>query len=318
MRALVWLVFCFQQSHSVEEAIRLLDAGKLPEASEAISTLDPAAPRVAHTAGVLYFRLGEYAKAIDFLKAAAKTEDPSSADFRQSSFFLGQSYFLTAHMPEATAWLEKAALAGMKTSELYYMLGVAYIQQRDSTKAEATFARLFDVGAGSAAAHLLTAQMMVRHEFEEAAVKELRRALELEPRLPQVHYLLGELAVYRGEIDRGIEEFQQELTINPNFSMAHFKLGDSYSRQELWDKAIPALQRAAWLNPDFSGPFILLGKAYLKKHELANAEGMLRQAIKMDPQNYSAHYLLGQTLMEAGRTKEGREMLERAQQLRGR
>jgi cytochrome c-type biogenesis protein CcmH/NrfG len=38
----------------------------------------------------------------------------------------------------------------------------------------------------------------------------------------------------------------------------------------------------------------------------------------MDPQNYSSHYLLGQTLMEAGRTQEGREMLQRAQQLRGR
>ena len=249
MRALVWLVFCFQQPHSVEEAVRLLDAGKLPEAREAISTLDPAAPRVAHTAGVLYFRLGEYAKAIDLLKAAVKTEDPSSADFRQSSFFLGQSYFLTAHMPEASAWLEKAASAGMKTSELYYMLGVAYIQQRDSAKAEATFARLFDVSAGSAAAHLLTAQMMVRHEFEEAAVKELGRALELEPRLPQAHYLLGELAVYRGEIDRGVEEFRQELTINPNFSMDHLNMGVALTMQGCLDEAISEFEETMRLDP---------------------------------------------------------------------
>jgi cytochrome c-type biogenesis protein CcmH/NrfG len=314
----VWLAFCFQQSHSVEEAVRLLDAGRLAEAREVIAALDPAAPRVAHAAGVLHFRLGEYAQAIESLQAAARTEDASSAEFRQSAFFLGQSYFLTAHMPEATVWLEKAAAAGMKPAEADYMLGVGYVQQRDAAKAEAAFARLFDVAAGSAASHLITAQMMVRHEFEELAVKELRRALELEPRLPEAHYLLGELAVYRGDINRGIEEFRQELAVNPNFSMAHFKLGDAYSRREAWDKAIPSLQRAAWLNPDFSGSFILLGKAYFKKHELSNAEGMLRQAIKMDPQNYSAHYLLGQTLIEAGRAKEGREMLERAQQLRGR
>ena len=30
MRALVWLVFCFQQSHSVEEAIRLLESDAEP------------------------------------------------------------------------------------------------------------------------------------------------------------------------------------------------------------------------------------------------------------------------------------------------
>jgi Flp pilus assembly protein TadD len=43
---------------------------------------------------------------------------------------------------------------------------------------------------------------------------------------------------------------------------------------------------------------------------------MLRQAIRMDPNNYSAHYLLGQTLMQAGKTEEGRKMLQQSQQLR--
>jgi ATP-dependent RNA helicase RhlE len=43
---------------------------------------------------------------------------------------------------------------------------------------------------------------------------------------------------------------------------------------------------------------------------------MLRQAIQMDPQNSSAHYLLGQTLIQAGRSDEGRKMLQRSQELR--
>lgn len=311
-----WMQQSQQPSPSVEEAIRLLDAGRLTEAQQVVARLDPAAPKVAHTAGVLYFRLHDYPKAIEALARAVQTEPPASADYRQSTFFLGQSYFLSARMPDAISWLERTVASGMRTNEVYYMLGNAYVQQRKPAQAREAFAKMFVVPPNSAAAHLVTGQMMVRQEFEEFAVKELRQALELDSRIPQAHYLLGELAIYRGEFDRGIDEFQRELAINPNFSLAYFKMGDAYARREDWSRAIPFLQRAVWLNPDFSGPYILLGKAYLKKNEPANAEGMLRQAIRMDPQNSSAHYLLGQTLIQAGRPEEGRKLLERSQQLR--
>ena len=313
------LAFCMataQSAPSVEEAVRLLDSGQLTEAQRVLAQLDPNASGVAHATGILYFRQREYAKAIEALIRAVAKEPESSSGYRQSSFFLGQSYYLSAKMPEAVSWLEKAIAAGVRTNEAYYMLGNAYIQQRAPAKAREAFSNMFGVPPDSAAAHLLTAQMMVRQEFEEFAVKELERALDLDSRIPQAHYLLGELALYRGDVDRGIQEFERELALNPNYSMAYFKMGDAYSRREDWDRAIPFFQRSIWLNPDFSGPYILLGKAYLKKRELVNAEGMLRQAIKMDSQNSTAHYLLGQTLIQAARTGEGRKMLERSQQLR--
>jgi tetratricopeptide (TPR) repeat protein len=118
---------------------------------------------------------------------------------------------------------------------------------------------MFSVPFESAAAHLLTAQFMIRQEFEEFAQKELARAVELDPKIPQAHYLLGITAIYRNELDKGIAEMLQEISINPDFAMAHYKLGDAYTRREDWDAAIPPLQRAVWLNPDYSGPYILLG-----------------------------------------------------------
>jgi tetratricopeptide (TPR) repeat protein len=312
----VLMAFWMQQPASLEDAVRLLDAGRLSEAQNIVGGLDRADPKVAHVAGVLHFRLHEYPKAIEALSRAVEAESPAGPEYRQSTFFLGQSCFLSARMPEAIGWLQRTIAAGMRTNEVYYMLGNAYIQHHEPAKAREALAKLFGVSAGSAAAHLVTGQMMVRQEFEDLAVPELRRALELDSRIPEAHYLLGELAIFRGDVDRAIEELQGELAINPNFSMAYFKMGDAYMRREDWDRAIPFLQRAAWLNPDFSGPFILLGKAYLKKSQPAEAEGMLRQAIRMDPQNSSAHYLLGQALIQAGRTDEGRKLLERSQQLR--
>lgn len=314
--AIVALAMAAQTTTALDDARKLVDSGKLEDARAILSAIQNGGPEVAHLRGVVAFRQQQYPTAIEELTKASAKEAAGSPQLRESLLLLGQSYFLSSRMKEAIAALERAVAEGVRKNEAFYMLGIANIQQRQPEKASRALASLFVVPPDSAAAHLLTGQMMLRYEFEDAAVKEVKRALELDPRLPGAHYILGEVAVYRGDVDGGIAEFKQELAINPNYSMAYFKMGDAYSRREAWDEAIPFLQRAAWLNPDFSGPFILLGKAYLKKKDLQNAEGMLRQAIRMDPENYSAHYMLGQTLVQAGKAEEGRKMLERSQQLR--
>ena len=270
-----------------------------------------------HSAGVQFYKQRQFSKTIEVLQRAVATEKPGTPEFRESAVILGQSYYLSARMPEASKWLQAAVDDGVRINEVFYMLGNCYIQQREPEKSRAAFAAMFSVPFESASAHLLTAQFMVRQEFEEFALKELARAVELDPKIPQAHYLLGILAIFRNELDRGIEELKREIAINPDFAMAHYKLGDAYTRREEWDAAIPPLQRAVWLNPDYSGPYILLGKAYLKKDDLGSAEGMLRRAIKMDPANYQAHYSLGQVLVKAGKAEEGRKMLEESQKLRG-
>jgi len=270
-----------------------------------------------HSAGVELYKQRQFSKTIESFERAVATEKPGTPEYRESAVILGQSYYLSARLPEAAAWLQKAVDDGVRINEVFYMLGNCYIQQREPVKSRAAFAAMFGVPFESAAAHLLTAQFMVRQEFEEYALKELARALELDPKIPQAHYLTGMLAIFRNELDKGMEEMRQEIAINPGFAMAHYKLGDAYTRREDWDGAIPPLQRAVWLNPDYSGPYILLGKAYFKKKDLGSAEGMLRRAIKMDPGNYQAHYMLGQVLVQAGKAEEGRRMLEESQKLRG-
>jgi tetratricopeptide (TPR) repeat protein len=315
-RATLALWMAAQSTTAVDDARRLLDAGKLQDAAAVLGAVRDDRADVLHLRGVVAFRLHDYPNAITWLTKASAQEKAGSPELRESLLLLGQSSFLSAKMPEAISALERAAEEGVNSNELSYMLGIAYIQQRQPEKASRAIASLFTVPPASAASHILTAQFMIRHEFEDFATKELQRALELDPKIAGAHYLLGEIAVYRGNVDRGIEEFQQELAVNPSSAMAYYKLGDAFTRREDWDRAIPFLQRSVWLNPDFSAPYILLGKAYWKKKDLGNSEGMLRQAIRMDPQNQSAHYMLGQVLVQAGKTDEGRQMLERSQQLR--
>ena len=195
--------------------------------------------------------------------------------------------------------------------------GVSYIQTRQPAKSREVFAKLFKVQTNSAAAFMLNAKMHVRQQFEETAEIELKKALEIDPKLPEVRFILGELAIYRAEIDKGIEYLKQEIGLNPSNAMAYYRLGEGLSRQLKWDEAIPPLQKSIWLNPFFSGPYIVLGKVYLKKQDLGNAENLLRRSTAIDPNNFGAHYLLAQVLQQSGKSEEAKSEFALAEKLRG-
>jgi tetratricopeptide (TPR) repeat protein len=280
-------------------------------AATARAQAPPPVGETQHSRGVALYQQHKYAEAIAELEPAAKTEPPDSALFQESAAILGQCYFMTSRNAEAIPWLEKAP----PTTEVTYMLANAYLRTSKFDLSERTFATLFHLDPASAAGHLLAAQMMLKQEYEAPALDQLGIALKLDPRLPDVRFLLAETDIFRGRIDKAIDELKEERQLNPGYSMVYYKLGDAYTRREDWDLAIPQLELSVWLNPDYSGPYILLGKCYFKKQRLAESEAALRRALRLDPQNYSATYMLGQTLLALGRTEEGKQALEKSRSL---
>jgi tetratricopeptide (TPR) repeat protein len=269
-----------------------------------------------HQTALAAYKQHKFADAVAQFTEALKTEQPGSAEYQESVLFLGQSLFLESRYADAIPWLEKAT-AGNSLPEAAYMLGNACILTQQSDRAVKAFARLFQVGPDSAAAHLTTARMMMHKDLDTEAAKQARLALENDPRIPEAHFLLGEVAIYHADFEAAIDELKKEIAVNPDFAMAHYRLGDAYGRLEKWDEAMAPLERSVWLNPNFSGPFILLGKGYLRRKELANAEGVLRHALLLDPQNVSAHYMLGQTLMQENKPDDAKTEFDRWRELKG-
>jgi tetratricopeptide (TPR) repeat protein len=302
----------------IKEARALVDAGT-PEA--AITRLRAAAsgadPRLAELLGVAYYHANDPARAIETLTGVLASLPRESPERREAVQVLGLSHYLAGHLAEAIPFLEETEAVAPGDIKLGYALGTAYVQTRQPAKARDAFARTFGVTPGSAAAHLLTAQMMIRFELEDLAQAELRLALDREPRLPEAHYLLGQIAIFRSRLDEGLALMRQELAINPAHAMALYRIGEIESRRLEWEPAIAALQQSIWINPYYSGPYILLGRAYAKTNRSAAAEDMLRRAIQYDPNNKSAHYLLAQLLQQAGRLEEAKKEFAIAERLQG-
>lgn len=300
---------------ALEKARRLIDEGRPSVALEELRSAPATDPRVRVLIGVARYHANDPLPAIEELTAVLPSLPADSPARREAIQVLGLSHYLAGHLGEAIPFLEQTRTFAPESSELAYVLGMAYIQTRQPDRARETWARAFHVPVDSAAGHLVAAQMMVRAEMEEMAQAELTAALKKDPRLPQANLLLGQAALFRGRLDEAIALFEKELAASPGSAMAYYRMGDAYTRQLQWDKALEALQRSVWLSPYFSGPYILMGKAYQAKGDRGAAEGMLRRAISYDPNNKAAHYMLAQVLQQLGRAEEAKKEFEIAQRL---
>jgi tetratricopeptide (TPR) repeat protein len=299
-------------------ARRLMQEGKIDEAISQLQTLQTSNPDTKGLNlefGAAYYKKSEYPKAAEFLKKSL-AEDPNNGEAVQ---LLGLSDYLSGHPAEAIPLLEKVQGWYPRANvDAAYILGVCYIQTKDYPRARVAFARMFDVPAESAAAYLFTARMLLRQEFDPVAEEYAQKAATLDPKLPLVHFMLGELYLYKSRIPESIAEFQKELAIDPAHAATYYKLADAYSRVQKFEEAEKLLQRSIWLDATSTGPYILMGKVLEKKGEFELAVRALQRAAAMDPNNSITHHLLGQAYRDMGRKDEAESELKLAEQLRTR
>ena len=297
------------------QARKLEQAGKIAEAIadlQALEARDPATKGLALELGTAYYKKNDYPNAISYLKKATG-EDPANGEASQ---LLGLSYYLGGHPADAIPLLEKVqAWYPRANVDAAYILGICYIQTNDYEHARIAFAKMFDVPPNSAASYLFTARMLLRQDYDPVAEEYAQRAASLDPKLPLVHFLLGELYIFKSRIPEAIVEFQKELAINPGHAATYYKLADAYSRVQKFEDAQRLLQRSIWLDATATGPFILMGKVLEKKGEYELAVRALQHAASMDPNNPMTHHLLGQTYRDMGKKEEAESELKLAEQL---
>ena len=302
---------------ALTEARAMISEGAAKAAVTKLQSLhDVKELRVAHLLGVAYYHAGDATRAIETLSPIVDKLPPDSAQRREAVQTLGMAYYIAGRVADSIPFLEQTSAWAPNNNEMTYALGMACLQTRQTAKARESFARMFRIAPEAAAAHLVTAQMMIRLEYLEFAEAELKLAIEKDPKLPQAHYLLGQIAVFRARYDEGIQLLEKEIALNPANAMAYYKLGDAYTLQLKWDEAIAPLQKSIWLNPYYSGPYILLGKTYSKKKNFSTAEAMLKRALQFDPNNKSAHYLLGQVYQQTARPEDAKREFEIAEKLK--
>jgi len=295
-----------------DEAARELDEALKVEPDNAELTTD---------AAIAWFHVGDVKKAQELARSVVAT-NPRNA---RAQNVLGRIDLYRADFPAAVIDLQ-AAVALDDDFETSYFLGIAYLKAKRSEDARQWFEHLQEKMGDSAALHVLIGRAYSISHLPEPAVAEFRKAIELDPKYPRAHALLGysilELRFEEGYPQARIE-FERELKNHPDDYNSLLLLGISTVALRDYSAAEAALLHASRLRPKETYAYLYLGETYTETKRLRQAVEVLEKYLRLvpDPQAVPrdvsrAYYLLGQDLRRLGRVEEAQKALANSQRYR--
>ncbi len=137
------------------------------------------------------------------------------------------------------------------------------------------------------------------------AVRYLRAALAIDPRLIAAQISLGEVLREQQRLPEAEAAFRQVLALDADHRDALCQLASVLKAQLRFDEAMTVMQRLLDKQPDFTEALLLLGTLHYEKGEIEPAIDLFRQALALEPDWAQAHFNLSQCLLLQGRFAEG-------------
>lgn len=218
---------------------------------------------------IITFREEDFQAGIEMFHKALEID----AGFAQVYFGLGWAYehhFIVTQRAEDSIELQKMAETGYKLDPNSPLLNAAlgyviYTYQRD-------FDRAFAL---------------------------LKKALELNPNIGEVNFLVGTCYLYHGLYEQGIEYLTKAVELDPYYFWAPYKLAMCYTSTGKWEKAAFYFEKYFELAPD-----ILVFPArpiglYMKMQKPGRVEELLDETEKINPKSGAISY--GRALLHASK-----------------
>jgi tetratricopeptide (TPR) repeat protein len=321
-------------------ARRAIAHGRLPEA-EALARSQPASsPDAAAVLGQLLVRAGKYDEARRTLEPAA-AQDPSgdaalelglllqrlgqrqaaaallddvfrqgTAAGRRDAIFRAARAAHALNRPRDAVALYRAASSpvdpGVETA-----FGTLFLEKYNPAEALRAFKQAIDADAKWAPAHAGLARTLA-DENPPAAAESARRALEIDPALPEAHLLLASLELDNTRYGEAREHIDEVLAGNPSHLEARsLAAAISYVRDD--QAAFEAgVKQVLSINPAFGEVYRVAADLAARNYRFDEAVTLTRQAIALDPSNTRAYADLGMHLMRTGDEAEARRALDRS------
>ncbi len=163
--------------------------------------------------------------------------------------------------------------------------------------------------------HEVMAQHLVNMGKDEEAIIQYEKALEKDPKLPGVHYELGEALLHRSyqaaDLDRAEKEFRLASAENLSNADPQYQLGMIYQIRSDMKSAQQFFSHALELEPKHAMAQLGLGSVLMTIDQPEAALPHLLLASQLAPSNATVHYKLSTAYRKLGRPDDAtREVAE--------
>ncbi len=138
--------------------------------------------------------------------------------------------------------------------------------------------------------------------LEKAAVLA-RKAADIDPEIPQIHFVQAQVALFRGRHEHAADAAATAIELNPNYADAQALLAWVLHYAGRPDQALPALREALKRNPGSAASYHeIAGEVHFAAERYQQALEELRIALDRNPAHVRARLLFAASLSALGQT----------------
>jgi tetratricopeptide (TPR) repeat protein len=326
-------------------AATALSRGELQAAEQGFSTVLKSQPNnigALGNLGVIYSRTGRTHDAIDVYKRALKvapntpglilnlglaylkeenhaaakplfeqilSRNPSDARTRE---LLASTQVYTGEPGKALGALETLP----SNPNVIYLTGLAHLKLGDREKAHHYLDELLPAAMSPAQAALLRGKAYYDQTLFDDAVREYRKARELDPSLPGVSLELARALISIRDNESAEAELRTLLKQQPRDAETLYLMGALLVLQGKEADAEPLLEVSRQARPDGWGAYFYLGRAKLQTGDGEAAVKLLERANELNRDDATVLYQLSRALKAVGRDADARKASARVAELK--
>ena len=278
-------------------------AGRYEEAIKqykAALSLQPDSLPVELNLALAYYKTGEAEKAAPIFERVHS----ASPDQLQPTMLLADCWLTIGRNKDVVELLGPLETRLPDHPAIDYMLGTALVRDNQVLRGQTLIEKILRNGNSAEARLLIGTTKLNAHDYR-GAIEDLSTALELNPKLPDVHYFYGLALLSIGDTERAETAFEEELEVNPNNFDSRLQLGALLITDERYVEAQQHLRRALQLRQGDLATRFQLAVLDIHQDRLESARTELEELVKESATFTPGHVMLTTVYYRLERKSDG-------------
>jgi tetratricopeptide (TPR) repeat protein len=312
---------CIKRPVEMEEASpRLAHGEQAPVAAPPLAKtpLPTKKPANSEEWGEVFFKKGDYRRAVAYLIEAVKKDQSSAKLWRN----LGSAYALADDYDNAILCYERALKRNPHDIKTHYNLSLIHNfkgSPQELKSAEIAAKNGLAEDPNHAPLHSSLGNIYADEGKDESALKEYQRSIDINPKDPVTRFNKGALHFKRKEIKAAESEYRESLKLDPKDSEAAQNLAAIYILQDRLDEAEKLNRWVVQEKPKdedtLENAYFNLGIVYDRQNKLEQALNMYKLALQVAPWDAAAYVNTAVILERLNRKQEALAYWEKYQRL---